>query len=172
MDGFQGNEGVVVLAATNRPEILDPALLRPGRFDRRVTVSPPDQAGRVAILRVHTRSVPLADDVDLEAIASSTPGMVGDDLRNLVNEAAITAARRDHVQIVPRDCSAAPEKIVLGAERLIMLPPEDHERPGSPESAHAVLGMLEPGADPVRMVAIVLRGRALDLAFQAPEADR
>src|SRR5205085_9936018 len=110
MDGFTGSEGVIVLAATNRPEILDPALLRPGRFDRRVTVNPPDREGRRKILEVHTRSVPLADDVDLGQVASSTPGMVGADLRNLVNEAALTAARRNHDRVTAADFSDALEK--------------------------------------------------------------
>ena len=172
MDGFSGSEGVIVLAATNRPEILDPALLRPGRFDRRVTVNPPDQNGRVAILKVHTRSVPLADDVDLEAVAASTPGMVGADLKNLVNEAALTAARREHERVEARDFSDALEKIVLGAERRIMLSPTERERTAYHESGHALLGMLEPGADPVRKVSIVPRGRALGVTFQAPDADR
>ena len=172
MDGFTGTEGVIVLAATNRPEILDPALLRPGRFDRRVAVSPPDQAGRRKILEVHTRSVPLAGDVDLGAIASTTPGMVGADLRNLVNEAALTAARRNHEQVELGDFTDALERIVLGAERRILLSPEERERTAYHESGHAVLGMLQPDADPVRKVSIVPRGRALGVTFQSPEADR
>jgi cell division protease FtsH len=172
MDGFTGTEGVIVLAATNRPEILDPALLRPGRFDRRVVVNPPDQLGRRLILEVHTRGVPLADDVDLDAIASSTPGMVGADLRNLVNEAALTAARRDHDRVQLADFTEALEKIVLGAARKIMLTPEERERTAYHESGHALLGMLQPGADPVRKVSIVPRGRALGVTFQSPDADR
>ena len=172
MDGFSGSEGVIVLAATNRPETLDAALLRPGRFDRRITVSPPDRAGREMILRVHTRSVPLADDVDLGTIASNTPGMVGADLRNLVNEAALTAARRNRDAVTPADFSDALERIVLGAERKIMLSDEERERTAYHESGHAVLGMLEPGADPVRKVSIVPRGRALGVTFQSPESDR
>ena len=172
MDGFSGSEGVIVLAATNRPEVLDSALLRPGRFDRRVAVSPPDQAGRKKILEVHSRHVPLADDVDLGAIASTTPGMVGADLRNLVNEAALTAARRDHEQVQLADFTDAMERIVLGAERRIVLSPEERERTAYHESGHAVLGMLQPGADPVRKVSIVPRGRALGVTFQSPEADR
>jgi len=172
MDGFTGSEGVIVLAATNRPEILDPALLRPGRFDRRVTVSPPDQAGRRAILEVHTRSVPLADDVDLGAMASSTPGMVGADLRNLINEAALTAARRGQERVRNTDVADALERIVLGAERRIMMSREERERTAYHEAGHALLGMLIPGADPVRKVSIVPRGRALGVTFQAPEADR
>jgi cell division protease FtsH len=172
MDGFSGAEGVIVLAATNRPEILDAALLRPGRFDRRVTVAPPDQAGRAAILAVHTRSVPLAEDVDLEAIASSTPGMVGADLKNLINEAALTAARRGEQRVRQADIADAMERIILGAERRIMLSPQERERTAYHEAGHALLGMLIPGADPVRKVSIVPRGRALGVTFQSPEADR
>ncbi len=172
MDGFTGSEGVIVLAATNRPEILDPALLRPGRFDRRVVVNPPDQKGRRSILDVHTRSVPLADDVDLDSLASSTPGMVGADLRNLVNEAALTAARREHERVQLADFTDALERIVLGAERRITLSVEERERTAYHESGHALLGMLEPGADPVRKVSIVPRGRALGVTFQSPSTDR
>jgi cell division protease FtsH len=172
MDGFTGSEGVVVLAATNRPEVLDPALLRPGRFDRRVTVSPPDLTGRAQILRVHTRSVPLATEVNLDAIAAATPGMVGADLKNLVNEAALLAARRGHDQVGPADFSDALEKIVLGTVRGIMLSTEERERTAFHESGHALLGMLTPGADPVRKVSIIPRGRALGVTFQAPDADR
>jgi len=172
MDGFTGTEGVIVLAATNRPEILDPALLRPGRFDRRVAVNPPDQAGRRKILEVHTRGVPIADEVDLDAIASSTPGMVGADLKNLVNEAALMAARRNHERVELADFTDAMEKIVLGAERRIVLTPEERERTAYHESGHALLGMLEPSADPVRKVSIVPRGRALGVTFQSPETDR
>jgi cell division protease FtsH len=172
MDGFTGSEGVIVLAATNRPEILDPALLRPGRFDRRLTVNPPDKDGRVEILKIHTRSVPLDDDVDLERIAASTPGMVGADLRNLVNEAALIAARRDHTTVSAADFADALERIVLGAERRITLSEEERERTAYHEAGHAVLGMLEPGADPVRKVSIVPRGRALGVTFQSPANDR
>ena len=172
MDGFTGTEGVVVLAATNRPEILDPALLRPGRFDRRVTVSPPDLSGRRQILAVHTRGVPLAPDVDLGALAASTPGMVGADLRNLVNEAALQAARRQHEQVGAADFADALEKIVLGTVRGIMLSPEERERTAFHESGHALLGMLTPGADPVRKVSIIPRGQALGVTFQSPEVDR
>jgi len=172
MDGFTGTEGVIVLGATNRPEVLDQALLRPGRFDRRVFVNPPDKDGREKILEVHTRSVPLADDVDLGQIAASTPGMVGADLRNLVNEAALTAARRDHDEVSSYDFSDALEKIVLGTERRITLSPEERERTAYHESGHAVLGMIEPGADPVRKVSIIPRGQALGVTFQSPSADR
>jgi cell division protease FtsH len=172
MDGFTGSEGVIVLAATNRPEILDAALLRPGRFDRRLTVNPPDRDGRAEILRIHTRSVPLSDDVALQRIASSTPGMVGADLRNLVNEAALIAARRDHEAVETADFADALERIILGAERRITLSAEERERTAYHESGHAVLGMLEPGADPVRKVSIVPRGRALGVTFQSPSTDR
>jgi cell division protease FtsH len=172
MDGFTGNEGVIVLAATNRPEILDAALLRPGRFDRRVTVNPPDQRGREQILRVHSRSVPLARDVDLGAVAASTPGMVGADLRNLVNEAALLAARRGRKTVHRDDFADALEKIVLGAARNILISPEERERTAYHEAGHALLGMLEPGADPVRKISIIPRGRALGVTFQSPEQDR
>jgi cell division protease FtsH len=172
MDGFTGNEGVVVLAATNRPEILDPALLRPGRFDRRVTISPPDLTGRRQILQVHVRRVPLAPDVDLDEVAASTPGMVGADLKNLVNEAALLAARRNHNRVNAADFSDALEKIVLGTVRGIMLSPEEKERTAFHESGHALLGMLTPGADPVRKVSIIPRGQALGVTFQSPETDR
>jgi cell division protease FtsH len=172
MDGFSGTEGVIVIASTNRPEVLDQALLRPGRFDRRVTVNPPDQTGRRLILEVHTRGVPLADDVDLDALASSTPGMVGADLRNLVNEAALTAARRSHEQVQMPDFTDSLERIVLGAERRIVLSAEERERTAYHESGHALLGMLQPGADPVRKISIIPRGRALGVTFQSPAADR
>jgi cell division protease FtsH len=172
MDGFTGTEGVIVIAATNRPEILDPALLRPGRFDRRVVVNPPDQEGRHKILEVHTRSIPLADDVDLDAVASATPGMVGADLRNLVNEAALTAARKGEDGVRQQDFFEALEKVVLGTERKITLSREERERTAFHESGHALLGMLVPGADPVRKVSIVPRGRALGVTFQTPATDR
>ncbi len=172
MDGFSGSEGVIVIASTNRPEVLDSALLRPGRFDRRVTVNPPDQTGRRLILDVHTRGVPLAGDVDLQAIAASTPGMVGADLRNLVNEAALTAARRSHERVQLADFTDSLEKIVLGAERRIVLSPAERERTAYHESGHALLGMLQPGADPVRKISIIPRGRALGVTFQSPESDR
>jgi len=172
MDGFEPNEGVIVVAATNRPDVLDPALLRPGRFDRQVVVSPPDQVGRKAILEVHTRGVPLANEVDLGSVAASTPGMVGADLENLANEAALTAARRGHDAVQVEDFTDALEKIVLGTERRIVLTSEERERTAYHEAGHALLGMLQPGADPVRKVSIIPRGKALGVTFQSPESDR
>jgi cell division protease FtsH len=172
MDGFDPRLGVIVLGATNRPEILDPALLRPGRFDRRVVVSPPDRTGREAILRVHTRGVPLAEEVNLGALASTTPGMVGADLENLVNEAALLAARRNHEMVNREDLTDALERIVLGAERKVMISEEDRRRTAYHEAGHAIVGMLTAGADPVRKVSIIPRGQALGVTFSAPDADR
>ena len=172
MDGFTGTENIIVLGATNRPEILDPALLRPGRFDRRLTISPPDQAGRRQILDVHARGVPLAGDVDLDEVAAATPGMVGAELANLINEAALTAARRNHTEVHQADFSDSLEKIVLGSERRILLSAEDRRRTAYHEAGHALLGMLTPGADPVRKISIVPRGHALGVTFQSPDADR
>jgi cell division protease FtsH len=172
LDGFAGTDGVIVLAATNRPEILDPALLRPGRFDRRIVVSPPDRAGRQRILAVHTREVPLGTGVDLEYIAATTPGMVGADLKNLVNEAALTAARRGADDLCSADFDRAVEKIVLGAERRIAIPELERARTAYHEAGHALLSMLEPGADPLRKVSIVPRGQSLGSMIQIPERDR
>jgi cell division protease FtsH len=172
MDGFDPAAGVIVLGATNRPDVLDPALLRPGRFDRRVFVQAPDSAGREQILRVHTRSVPLAPEADLGQIAQSTPGMVGADLANLVNEAALLAARRGHDAVQQADFTDALEKIVLGAERKILLGAEDRRRIAYHEGGHAIVGMLTPGADPVRKVSIIPRGQALGVTLSTPEDDR
>jgi cell division protease FtsH len=172
MDGFSPNSGVIVLAATNRPDVLDKALLRPGRFDRRVSVQPPDRQGRLEILKVHTRSVPLSPEVDLGAIASTTPGMVGADLANLVNEAALLAARRSHKAVEMADFTDAVEKIVLGVERRVMMTQDDRERTAYHEAGHALIGMLIPAADPVRKVSIIPRGMALGVTFSAPDADR
>ena len=172
MDGFDSATNVIVIAATNRPDVLDQALLRPGRFDRRVAVQPPDRAGREAILRVHTRGVPLGPDVDLGRIAATTPGMVGADLANLVNEAALTAARRKHDLVEEADFSDALERIVLGAERRVLMSDEDRRRTAYHEGGHAIVGMLTPGADPVRKVSIIPRGMALGVTFSAPDADR
>jgi cell division protease FtsH len=172
MDGFDSREGVIVLAATNRPDVLDQALLRPGRFDRRVTVQPPDRRGRAAILRIHTRNVPLAPDVDLDDIAAQTPGLVGADLRNLANEAALGAARRGGTQVTKADFADAIERTLLGTERKIVLSQLDRERIAYHESGHALLGLLVPGADPVKKVTIIPRGQALGVTLQSPIDDR
>jgi cell division protease FtsH len=172
LDGFEPAEAVIVLAATNRPEILDSALMRPGRFDRRVAVQPPDRLGRRQILEVHTRSMPLGASVDLEALAASTPGMVGADLANLANEAALLAARRDHRTVQIADFTDSLEKILLGAPRGIVLSPADRERTAYHEAGHALVGMLTPGADPVRKVSIIPRGMALGVTLAAPDDDQ
>jgi cell division protease FtsH len=172
LDGFESSEAVVVLAATNRPDVLDSALLRPGRFDRRVAVQPPDRTGRREILEVHTRSIPLAASVDLGALAASTPGMVGADLANLANEAALLAARREHDKVEMGDFTDSLEKLMLGSPRGILLSPADRERTAYHESGHALVGMLTPGADPVRKVSIIPRGMALGVTLSTPDADR
>ena len=172
IDGFESSQAVIVLAATNRPDVLDPALLRAGRFDRRVTVQAPDRKGRVEILKVHTRSVPLDDDVDLEALAASMPGMVGADIANLANEAALLGARRGHKKVKMGDLTDSLEKIMLGAPRGLVLEPADRERTAYHESGHALVGMLTPGADPVRKVSIIPRGMALGVTLSTPDSDR
>jgi cell division protease FtsH len=172
MDGFSSREGTIVLAATNQPDVLDRALLRPGRFDRRVVVNLPDKKGREAILRVHTRRVPLAGDVRLDEIAAATPGLAGADLRNLVNEAALLAARRDEDAVRQADFLDALEKIVLGPERPLLMSRQDRERIAYHEGGHAILGLVVPGADPVHRVSIVPRGQALGVTYQRPDADR
>jgi len=172
MDGFEADTGVIVLAATNRPDGLDPALLRPGRFDRRVPVQAPDKDGRAQILRVHTREVPLAPDVDIEALAATTAGMVGADLANLANEAALLAARRQHEQVAMADFSDALEKIELGTARKLLLTEDDKRRTAHHEAGHALIGMLTPGADPVRKISIIPRTMSLGVTVSAPEADR
>ncbi|MFD5265979.1 ATP-dependent zinc metalloprotease FtsH [Streptomyces sp. NPDC058335] len=172
MDGFSGSEGVIVLAATNRADILDPALTRPGRFDRIVSVSPPDRGGREAILAIHTREIPLAPDVDLAQVARTTPGMTGAELANLANEAALLAVKRGKEQVTRGDLSEALEKVQLGAERSLVMPEEERRRTAYHESGHALLGMLQPGADPVRKITIVPRGRALGVTLSTPDADR
>ena len=172
MDGFEPGTNVIVLGATNRQEILDPALLRPGRFDRRIAVQPPDRNGRAEILRIHTRSVPLDDSVDLDAIAASTPGMTGADLALLVNEAALFAARRDHARVELSDFTDAIEKIILGTARAVLMSDEDRRRTAYHESGHALVGMLTEGADPVRKISIIPRGQALGVTLSTPEADR
>ncbi|MDX3905079.1 MAG: ATP-dependent zinc metalloprotease FtsH [Pigmentiphaga sp.] len=172
MDGFSGREGVIVLAATNQPDVLDKALLRPGRFDRRVVVNLPDKNGREAILKVHTRKMPLGSDVNLAELASTTPGLSGADLKNLVNEAALLAARRDQNDVRHKDFNDALEKIVLGPERPLILSHADRERIAYHEGGHAILGLLVPGADPVHRVTIVPRGQALGVTYQRPQTDR
>ena len=172
MDGFSSREGVIVLGATNQPDVLDKALLRPGRFDRRVIVNFPDKTGREAILKVHTRHVPLAIDVNLGELAGSTPGFSGADLKNLANEAALLAARRDQQAVRQKDFLDSLEKIVLGPERPLLLSNEDRERIAYHEGGHAILGLVAPGADPVHRVSIVPRGQALGVTYQRPQTDR
>jgi cell division protease FtsH len=172
MDGFSGREGIIVLAATNQPEVLDKALLRPGRFDRRVVVNLPDRKGREAILQVHTRKVPLSEDIRLAEIASSTPGLSGADIRNLVNEAALLAARREQGSVRQKDFMDALEKIILGPERALLLSAQDRERIAYHEGGHAILGLVVSGADPVHRVTIVPRGQALGVTYQRPDSDR
>jgi cell division protease FtsH len=173
MDGFESNEGVILIAATNRPDVLDPALLRPGRFDRRVVVPRPDLRGRNAILKVHTRRVPLADDVDLDVIARGTPGFVGADLQNLVNEAALLAARRDAPRVGMIDFEHAKDKVLLGAERKSMIMSDEDKRTTAyHEAGHALVAMLTPGSDPVHKVTIIPRGMALGVTQTLPAEDR
>ncbi len=172
MDGFEPGKGVIVLAATNRADVLDQALLRPGRFDRRVTLQPPDRRGRAAILRIHAAKVPLSPEVDLDEIAGATPGLVGADLRNLVNEAALGAARKGQTAVAPQDFFEAIDRILLGTERNLMMTPADRERIAYHESGHALLGLLVPGADPVRKVTIIPHGGALGVTIQSPIDDR
>jgi cell division protease FtsH len=172
MDGFSGREGIIVLAATNQPDVLDKALLRPGRFDRRVVVNLPDKTGREAILKVHTRNVPLANDANLGDLAAMTQAFSGADLRNLVNEAALLAARRGQDQVRQKDFLDALEKIVLGPERPLLLSRTDKERIAYHEGGHAILGLVVPGADPVNRVTIVPRGQALGVTYQRPDTDR
>jgi cell division protease FtsH len=172
MDGFSSRQGIIVLAATNQPDVLDKALLRPGRFDRRVIVNLPDKTGREAILEVHTRTVPLAPNVDLGQIAAATPGLAGADLRNLVNEAALLAARREQNDVREKDFLDALEKIILGPERPLLMSRQDRERIAYHEGGHAILGLVVPGADPVHRVTIVPRGMALGVTYQRPDSDR
>jgi cell division protease FtsH len=173
MDGFESNEGVILLAATNRPDVLDPALLRPGRFDRQVIVDAPDVKGREGILRVHLRRVPLADDVEVTSLARATPGMSGADLQNLVNEGALLAARRDREKVHMADLEDAKDKVMLGAERRSMVL-SDAERTLTAyhEAGHAVVALRSPGLDPVHKITIVPRGRALGVTASLPEEDR
>ena len=172
MDGFETSVGVIVMAATNRPDALDPALLRPGRFDRRIAVQPPDRVGREKILRIHTRGMPVAESVDLTSLAATTPGMTGADLALLVNEAALFAARREQSQIETRDFTDAIEKVVLGTERQVVMSDTERRRTAYHEAGHALVGMLTPGADPVRKVSIIPRGMALGVTLSTPDADK
>jgi cell division protease FtsH len=173
MDGFEGSAGVIVIAATNRPDVLDPALLRPGRFDRQVVVPLPDIRGREQILLVHMRKVPLAPDVKADIIARGTPGFSGADLANLVNEAALFAARGNKRLVDMLDFERAKDKIIMGAERRsIVMPEEERRNTAYHESGHAIVAMLLPKTDPVHKVTIIPRGRALGVTMQLPESDR
>ena len=172
MDGFSSEQGIIVLAATNQPDVLDKALLRPGRFDRHVVVNLPDRRGREAILAVHTRRVPLAREVNLAEIASATPGLAGADIKNLVNEAALLAARRGQNEVRQKDFLDALEKITLGPERALLMSAQDRERIAYHEGGHAILGLVVAGADPVHRVTIVPRGQALGVTYQRPDSDR
>ncbi len=173
MDGFESNEGVILLAATNRPDVLDPALLRPGRFDRQIIVDLPDINGREGILRVHTKEVPRADDVDLRILAKGTPGLSGADLANVVNEAALLAARLDKDRVYMEDFEEAKDKVMLGAERRSMVVSDEERRVTAfHEAGHAVVALRVPGLDPLHKVTIVPRGRALGLTASLPEEDR
>ncbi len=173
MDGFESNEGVILIAATNRPDVLDPALLRPGRFDRRVVVARPDVKGREEILRVHTRKVPISDDVDLSIIARGTPGFSGADLANLVNEAALWAARQNRKFVMMVDFEMAKDKVLMGVERKSMiLSDEEKKNTAYHEAGHALVAAMTPGADPVHKVTIIPRGMALGLTMQLPEDDK
>ena len=173
MDGFEGQTGIIVIAATNRPDVLDPALLRPGRFDRQVTVPLPDIRGREQILRVHMRKVPIAPDVEPMVLARGTPGMAGADLANLVNEAALFAARASKRLVDMEDFERAKDKIFMGAERRSMvITPEDKKKTAYHESGHAIIGSLLPGCDPVHKVTVIPRGRALGVTWSLPEMDR
>src|SRR6185503_7402765 len=173
MDGFESNDGVILIAATNRPDVLDPALLRPGRFDRQIVVDAPDLKGREGILKVHLRNKPIADDVDITTVARGTPGMAGADLANLVNEAALLAVRRNHDRIYMMDLEDAKDKVMLGVERKSMVMKEDERRlTAYHEAGHAICAIKVAGNDPLHKVTIVPRGRALGLAFTLPEDDR
>jgi cell division protease FtsH len=173
MDGFDPNEGIIVIASTNRPDVLDPALLRPGRFDRQVVVPNPDIVGRERILRVHMRNVPLAADVDVKVIARGTPGFSGADLANLVNEAALMAARKNRRMVTQSDFEEAKDKVMMGAERKSMVMTDDEKRMTAyHEGGHALVSLNVPAADPLHKVTIIPRGRALGLTMQLPERDR
>ncbi len=173
MDGFESNEGVILIAATNRPDVLDPALLRPGRFDRRVVVSRPDVGGREAILKVHTKKIPLAEDVDISVIARGTPGFSGADLANLVNEAALLAARQNRKQVLMTDFESSKDKVLMGAERKsLILSEEEKKNTAFHEAGHALVAFFEPHADPLHKVTIIPRGMALGVTMQLPVDDK
>ncbi|MEE8124180.1 MAG: AAA family ATPase, partial [Nitrospirales bacterium] len=173
MDGFDTTEGVILVAATNRPDVLDPALLRPGRFDRTVVVNRPDVRGRSEILKVHTKKVPVSSDVNLEQIARGTPGFSGADLENLVNEAALWAARLDKKMVELIDFENAKDKVLMGVERKSMVLSEDEKRTTAfHEAGHALMAKLLPGTDPVHKVTIIPRGRAMGMTMQLPIDDR
>jgi len=173
MDGFESNEGVILMAATNRPDVLDPALLRPGRFDRRVVVNRPDVRGREEILRVHTRKIPLADDVDLSVLARGTPGFSGADLANMVNEAALAAARQNRKAVLMYDFEVAKDKVLMGVERKsLLLSDEEKKNTAYHEAGHALVAAMLPHSDPVHKVTIIPRGMALGLTMQLPTDDR
>ncbi|MDW7644182.1 MAG: ATP-dependent zinc metalloprotease FtsH [Desulfuromonadales bacterium] len=173
MDGFESNEGVILIAATNRPDVLDPALLRPGRFDRQVVVPRPDVKGRTKILQVHARKVPLSKDVNLEVVAKGTPGFSGADLANLVNEAALLAARADKNEVTMEDVEAAKDKVLMGAERRSMVITEDEKKVTAyHEAGHALVALFIPGADPVHKVSIIPRGRAMGVTMYLPEVEK
>jgi cell division protease FtsH len=173
MDGFETNEGVIIVAATNRPDILDPALLRPGRFDRQVVVDTPDIKGREKILAVHTRKVPLSRDVDLKVIARGTPGFTGADIANLVNEAALLAARRDKKRVSMSEMEDAKDKVLMGPERKsILIADKEKEIIAAHEAGHAIIGLLMPGSDPIHKVTIIPRGRALGLTMALPVEEK
>jgi len=173
MDGFESNEGVILIAATNRPDVLDPALLRPGRFDRRVVVNLPDIRGREEVLRVHTRKIPLSDDVDLSVLARGTPGFSGADLANMVNEAALNAARQNRKTVAMWDFELAKDKVLMGAERRSMiLTDEEKKVTAFHEAGHALVAAMLPNADPLHKVTIIPRGMALGVTMQLPEADK
>ncbi len=173
MDGFESNEGVILIAATNRPDVLDPALLRPGRFDRRVVVDRPDINGRLGVLKVHTRNIPLDENVDLSVIARGTPGFAGADLANLVNEAALIAARRNKKKVDMGDFEFAKDKVIMGVERKTMMLTDEEKRiTAYHEAGHALVACFTPGADPLHKVTIIPRGRALGLTMQLPTEDK
>ena len=173
MDGFESNEGVILIAATNRPDVLDPALLRPGRFDRQVVVPRPDVKGREMILKVHAKKTPLAPNVDLGVIARGTPGFSGADLSNVVNEAALLAARKDKNMVDMQDFDDAKDKVLMGVERRSMVISEDEKKNTAyHEAGHTLVAKLIPGTDPIHKVSIIPRGRALGVTMQLPIEDK